>query len=95
MATPDAAGQTLLTDAAARMRTRLTPYFDEFGLGPVPEPKDAIPPFDNERLDLVLELRPRVVSFHFGLPDATAVQRSSIARFAVQAGQGLLIYGLL
>ena len=62
-------------DAAAGMRTRLTPYFDEFGLGPVPEPTEPFPPFDEERLDLVLELRPRVVSFHFGLPDATAVRR--------------------
>ena len=62
-------------DAAARMRTRLTPYFDEFGLGPVPEPTEPFPPFDEERLELVLELRPRVVSFHFGLPDATAVRR--------------------
>ena len=51
-------------DASARMRTRLAPYFDEFGLGPVPEPKEPFPPFDEERLALVLELRPRVVSFH-------------------------------
>src|SRR5580700_608932 len=62
-------------DAAARMRTRLTPYFDEFGLGPVPEPTEPFPPFDEERLDLVLELPPRVVSFHFGLPHPTAVRR--------------------
>jgi nitronate monooxygenase len=62
-------------EASARMRTRLAPYFDEFGLGPVPEPTEPFPPFDEERLELVLELRPRVVSFHFGLPDATAVRR--------------------
>src|SRR5436309_6771626 len=62
-------------DAAARMRTKLAPYFDEFGLGAVPEPKEPFPRFDEERLDLVLELRPGVVSFHFGLPDATAVRQ--------------------
>ena len=62
-------------DAAARMRTRLAPYFDEFGLGAVPEPKEPFPTFDEERLDLVLELRPRVVSFHFGLPHPTAIRR--------------------
>jgi nitronate monooxygenase len=62
-------------DAAAGMRTRLASYFDEFGLGAVPEPKEPFPPFDEERLDLVLELRPRVVSFHFGLPHPTAVRR--------------------
>src|SRR5271165_2893057 len=62
-------------DATARMRTKLASYFDEFGLGPVPEPKELFPPFDEEQLALVLELRPRVVSFHFGLPDASAVRR--------------------
>ena len=62
-------------DASARMRARLAPYFDEFGLGPVPEPTEPFPPFDDERLELVLELRPRVVSFHFGLPHPTAVRR--------------------
>ena len=53
----------------------LSVYFDEFGLGAVPEPKELFPPFDEEQLALVLELRPRVVSFHFGLPDASAVQQ--------------------
>ena len=57
------------------MRARLSSYFDEFGLGPVPEPKEPFPPFEEEQLALVLELRPRVVSFHFGLPDASAVRR--------------------
>ena len=61
--------------ATARMRARLSTYFDEFGLGAVPEPKELFPPFDEEQLALVLELRPRVVSFHFGLPDASAVRR--------------------
>jgi nitronate monooxygenase len=62
-------------DATARMRARLSVYFNEFGLGAVPEPKELFPPFDEEQLALVLQLRPRVVSFHFGLPDATAVRR--------------------
>jgi nitronate monooxygenase len=61
--------------ATARMRARLGPYFDEFGLGPVPEPQDLFSPFDEEQLDLALELRPRVVSFHFGLPEAAALIR--------------------
>jgi nitronate monooxygenase len=63
------------TQATARMQTRLTPYFDEFGLGPVPEPKEPFSPFDEERLTLILELQPRVVSFHFGLPNASAIRR--------------------
>ena len=69
------AAPQLDAQATARMRARLAPYFDEFGLGPVPEPKEPFPSFDEERLALVLELRPRVVSFHFGLPSAAAVRR--------------------
>ncbi|HXO89830.1 MAG TPA: nitronate monooxygenase, partial [Stellaceae bacterium] len=55
-------------EATARMRARLAPYFNEYGLGPVPEPTEPLSTFNAEQLDLVLELRPRVVSFHFGLP---------------------------
>ena len=62
-------------EATARMRARLATYFDEFGLGAVPEPKGLLPSFDEEQLDLVLELRPRIVSFHFGLPEPSAVRR--------------------
>jgi nitronate monooxygenase len=62
-------------EATARVRAKLAPYFDEFGLGPVPEPREPFSTFDAEQLDLVLELRPRVVSFHFGLPEASAVRR--------------------
>lgn len=59
----------------ARVRARLAPYFAEFGLGAVPEPSEPFPSFDEDRLDLVLELRPRVVSFYFGLPSVAAVRR--------------------
>ena len=33
------------------------------------------PSFDEERLGLALELRPRVVSFHFGVPSAAVIRR--------------------
>lgn len=58
-----------------RVRERLSAYYDEFDLGPVPEPTDPLPSFDEERLQLVLDLRPPVVSFHFGLPDADMLRR--------------------
>ena len=61
--------------AAERMRRRLAPYFEEFGLGPVPDPKEPFPSFDDDQLALVLDLRPRVVSFHFGLPSTAAIRR--------------------
>jgi nitronate monooxygenase len=66
-------------EATARVRARLAPYFDEYGLGPVPEPNEPFSTFDAEQLDLALELRPRVVSFHFGLPETTAVRRLKAA----------------
>jgi nitronate monooxygenase len=62
-------------EATARVRAKLAPYFEEFGLGDVPEPKEPFSTFDAELLDFVLELRPRVVSFHFGLPENSAVRR--------------------
>jgi nitronate monooxygenase len=59
-----------------RVRQRLAAYYDEFGLGAVPEPSgNLLPCFDEERLQLVLDLRPQVVSFHFGLPPAVAMKR--------------------
>src|SRR5215470_3958894 len=60
---------------AHRVRARLSTYYDEFGAGSVPEPSVPFPHFDHERLQLVLDLRPRVVSFHFGLPPADALKR--------------------
>jgi nitronate monooxygenase len=62
-------------EATARAQARLAPYFAEFGLGPVPAPSEPFPRFDDDRLDLVRELQPRVVSFHFGLPSSATVGR--------------------
>jgi nitronate monooxygenase len=70
-------------DAAARMSARLGPYFAEFRLGSVPEPKEPLAPFGEEYLALVLEVRPRVVSFHFGLPDAATVRQVKEAGCAI------------
>jgi nitronate monooxygenase len=63
------------SEVTSRVRAKLAAYFDEFGLGAVPEPKEPFSSFDAEQLELVLELRPRVVSFHFGLPETVAVRR--------------------
>src|SRR3984957_8809462 len=61
--------------AAGRVRERLAAYYDEFGLGAVPEPSDPFPRLDDERLQMMLNLRPPVVSFHFGLPPADTMKR--------------------
>lgn len=57
-------------------RKRLTPYFEELGLDPgMPVPAAARAPFDAAMCELVEELKPEVVSFHFGLPDKSLLDR--------------------
>jgi nitronate monooxygenase len=64
------------TDAAVllRARQRLAPWYRELGLG---EPPAVLPDlgsaFGEAHISLVLEIRPSVVSFHFGVPGREAV----------------------
>jgi nitronate monooxygenase len=54
----------------------LQPYFIELGLDPTALPSvPARAAFDSDMCDLVAELRPNVISFHFGLPEKTLVAR--------------------
>jgi nitronate monooxygenase len=65
-------------DAAAEgaWRRRLAPYYAEFGLDPAAAATGATrTPFDESMCALVEERRPRVVSFHFGLPDDALLER--------------------
>lgn len=55
-------------DGGAAMRARLVPFYEALGLGEVPALSCPIEPFGLETLEIVLDLRPQVVSFHFGLP---------------------------
>ena len=60
----------------ARWRKRLAPYFRELGLDPDASIAAANrAPFDSVMCELVEELKPAVVSFHFGLPDKVLVKR--------------------
>ncbi|MFN3313201.1 MAG: NAD(P)H-dependent flavin oxidoreductase [Hyphomonas sp.] len=68
-ATPD-------TTREAKWRWILEPYYREFGLDPTaPVPASNRAPFDEEFCALVEELRPEVVSFHFGLPEQRLLDR--------------------
>jgi nitronate monooxygenase len=78
--------QPPVADAAreAAWRARLAPYYREFGLaadagagGP------ARAPFNAALCDVIVEYKPKVVSFHFGMPDAALVQRLKAAGVAV------------
>jgi nitronate monooxygenase len=54
----------------------LAPYYAELELDAGARgPAIDLPPFDEARCDAVEELRPDVVSFHFGLPDAELLAR--------------------
>jgi nitronate monooxygenase len=61
-------------------RKRLAPYYRELGL----DPEALIPfanraPFDAAMCELVEELKPEVVSFHFGLPEQALLKRVKAA----------------
>ncbi|MFL6446102.1 MAG: NAD(P)H-dependent flavin oxidoreductase [Bryobacteraceae bacterium] len=51
-------------------KKRFAQYYLELGLDPdAPVPSSSRTPFDRATCELVLEFRPEVVSFHFGLPN--------------------------
>jgi nitronate monooxygenase len=65
-------------DAAreAAWRERLAPYYVELGLDPKAEvPSSDRKAFDDKLCALVEELRPQIVSFHFGLPEEALLER--------------------
>lgn len=57
--------------------SRLKPEFAKFGAAPPAKLKEIYKSFieDDEMLDLFLETRPKVVSFHFGLPSQIKIDR--------------------
>lgn len=59
-----------------RWRQALAPYYREFGIEP-PEPTlaGARRPIDASTVDLLERYRPRIVSFHFGLPAPHLLRR--------------------
>lgn len=57
-------------------KRRLEGYYLELGLDPkAPVPAAARAPFDRVMCDLVEEFAPKVVSFHFGLPERALLDR--------------------
>jgi nitronate monooxygenase len=68
----------------AGWRERLAPYYRELGIDPSAPVKSANrAPFDAAMCEVVLELAPKVASFHFGLPDAALVARLKDAGTAI------------
>ena len=57
-------------------RQKLQPYYAELGIDPsAPIPASARTPFDDALCSLVEDLRPEIVSFHFGLPPEPLMAR--------------------
>lgn len=64
------------TAREAAWHETLTPYYNELGVDPASIASGpGRLPFNDEAAALVEEFRPAVVSFHFGLPDETLLQR--------------------
>ncbi len=60
----------------ARWRERLAPYYAEAGIDPSTIPAGPVrAPFDACLCAVIEEMRPAVVSFHFGLPSAELLSR--------------------
>lgn len=60
----------------AAWRKRLAPYYSELGLDPdAPSNAATRAPFDARMCEVVTELRPKVVSFHFGLPEEPFLEK--------------------
>jgi nitronate monooxygenase len=57
-----------------KWRALLEPYYEEFGAEPGGDGAARMP-FDEPMAAIVEELRPPVVSFHFGLPDTALLRR--------------------
>ncbi|MCC6948282.1 MAG: nitronate monooxygenase [Bradyrhizobiaceae bacterium] len=70
----------------AAWRDRLKPYYVELGVDPnTPPPGGGRAPFDEAMGDVVAELKPEVVSFHFGLPEPKLFDRVKAAGCKVMA----------
>ena len=63
------------SDVMASTRERIKPFYSQAGLSDIPQ--DVSKPlltFTGEKLELLLEIKPALVSFHFGLPQADAIK---------------------
>jgi nitronate monooxygenase len=67
---PDPVCPAAITDP---MRVHLQAHYDAKGLGNVPQPQGTASAVSFEHVAMLLESKPEVVSFHFGLPEAEVV----------------------
>jgi len=76
----------LSNEREARWRERLAPYYRELGIDPTaPVPSSNRTAFDDVMCEVVEETKPEVVSFHFGLPPPSLLDRVKAGGFLVMA----------
>jgi nitronate monooxygenase len=79
----------------ARWRGALMPYYRELGIEPpAPGTTGARRPIDASTVDLLERFRPRVLSFHFGLPAPALLERIKAWRATVLASATTLAEAL-
>ncbi len=67
-------------------RESLKPYYAEYGIDPAaPVPSSERKPFNDAFCAAVEELKPELVSFHFGLPDKALLDRVKVAGCVVMS----------
>jgi nitronate monooxygenase len=61
-------------DVVEAMQSRLQPHYDAKGLGSVPVPQGEAGEVSPDHLAMLLDAKPDVVSFHFGIPEADTIR---------------------
>jgi nitronate monooxygenase len=56
------------------MRERLQTLYDAKGMGPIATPHGSSSTIDSEHLAVLMETKPEMASFHFGLPDQGVIR---------------------
>lgn len=72
-------------EASEAMRRYLQRHYDAKGLGRVPQPQGVVSDVSPEQVAMLLDQRPEVVSFHFGLPDQKVVETIKSAGIFIQS----------
>jgi nitronate monooxygenase len=62
------------SERAGAAKLRLESWYERFDAGDMPNPVEAHYPFDTAMCDAMIRLAPKVVSFHFGLPDTAMIE---------------------
>jgi nitronate monooxygenase len=61
-------------ETSAAMRQHLQVQYDAHGLGRVPEPAGGVSDIGAEHVGVLLDTKPEMVSFHFGLPEPEVIR---------------------